>query len=202
MWLLKPRHLGRGLSNHNDFWKQKILKFLGKRTNNVRGLKGCFLRGQVHSFGFKDFNGCLLEPWILLVCLQKILRIFCFQKSLWLDNLLPSAPVQVSRTVMRRYRVDQECTIATVWAKMSPSNTCYGSFGRPLNCISKEKDRRKCNFSLRKIFLKQYFGWNSGGKQEPKSREHDICKTINFLRLQGTILNKCYRGVDYVDPRA
>ena len=32
---------------------------------------------------------------MLLVRLQKTLRIFCFQKTLWLDNLLPGAPVRV-----------------------------------------------------------------------------------------------------------
>ena len=32
---------------------------------------------------------------MLLVPLQKTLRIFCFQKTLWLDNLLPGAPVRV-----------------------------------------------------------------------------------------------------------
>ena len=30
------------------------------------------------------------NSWMLLVYLQKNLRIFCFQKTLWLDNLLPS----------------------------------------------------------------------------------------------------------------
>ena len=38
---------------------------------------------------------CTVEPWILLVRLQKNLRIFCFQKTLWLDNLLPSVAVWV-----------------------------------------------------------------------------------------------------------
>ena len=38
----------------------------------------------------------IVESWILLVRLQKYLRIFSFQKSLsQLDNLLPSAPVRV-----------------------------------------------------------------------------------------------------------
>ena len=35
------------------------------------------------------------NSWMLLVHLQKNLRIFCFQKLLWLDNLLPSALVRV-----------------------------------------------------------------------------------------------------------
>ena len=33
--------------------------------------------------------------WMLLVLSQKDLRIFCFQKLVWLDNLLSSAPVRV-----------------------------------------------------------------------------------------------------------
>ena len=45
--------LGRRLLSHNDFWKQKILKVLGKRTNNVHRFEDCFLRGQVSSNGFK-----------------------------------------------------------------------------------------------------------------------------------------------------
>ena len=32
---------------------------------------------------------------MLLVRLQKTVTIFCFQKTLWLDNLLPGAPVRV-----------------------------------------------------------------------------------------------------------
>ena len=41
------------------------------------------------------FNGCIVEPCILVVHLLKNLRIFCFQKMLWLDNLLLSAPVWI-----------------------------------------------------------------------------------------------------------
>ena len=37
--------------NRKDFWKQKILKFLYKRTNNVHGFEDYFLRGQVSSNG-------------------------------------------------------------------------------------------------------------------------------------------------------
>ena len=59
--------LGRRFSNHNDFWKQTILNFLGKRTLNIHGFEGCFLKGQDSSNGFKDFNGYLVKPWIVLV---------------------------------------------------------------------------------------------------------------------------------------
>ena len=56
--------LGRRLSNHNVFWKQMILKFFCKRTNNVHEFEGCFPRGQVSSNGFKVFNGGL-QSWTL-----------------------------------------------------------------------------------------------------------------------------------------
>ena len=52
----------------------------------IHEFEGCFLRGQVSSNGFKVFNpvfnSCIVEPWILLVSLEKNLRIFCFQKAL------------------------------------------------------------------------------------------------------------------------
>ena len=77
------------------------------------------------------------------------------------------------------------------------SNTCSGSFRRTSSCFSKEKETRKCNFSLYKIFLKQIF-FNDimfrrlKVKQELKSRECDVPKTLNFLRFPGTSLNKRY----------
>ena len=91
----------------------------------------------------------------------------------------------------------RHCRIATVWAKISPSNTCSGSFWRTSNWVSKEKETRKCNFSSCKIFLKQNFCLNFRRlkvKQEQKSREYDVHKRLKFLRLPGTRLNKRYRG--------
>ena len=35
--ILRCEALGRRLSNHNGFWKQKIFKFIGKRTNDIQG---------------------------------------------------------------------------------------------------------------------------------------------------------------------
>ena len=60
---------------------------LGRRLSNHNG--------DIHSFGFQVFNGCIVEPWILLARLQKNLRIFCFQITGSLDNLLWSARVRV-----------------------------------------------------------------------------------------------------------
>lgn len=90
---------------------------------------------------------------------------------------------------------------------MFPQNTCPGSFRRTSNCVSKENEIRKCNFTSYKIFSKQYFGLNFGRlkmKQVPKSREYDVRKRLNFARFLGTSLNKRYGGgggggrVDYV----
>ena len=87
--------------------------------------------------------------------------------------------------------------IASLWAKMSPSNPCPGSFWHISNCVSKEKEIEKCNFSSCKIFLKQYFGLNFRRlkvKQEPESKEYDIHKRSNFPRLPGASLNECIKG--------
>ena len=72
--LLERGSLGRRLSNHNSFWKQQILQLFCKRTNNIQENEGCFLRGQVGSDGFKLFNDCTVEHWILLLRLQKNLE--------------------------------------------------------------------------------------------------------------------------------
>ena len=93
----------------------------------------------------------------------------------------------------------RHCGIAVVWAKMSPSNTCSGSFWLTSNCVSKEKETRKWNFSLCKTFLNQYFGLNFRRlkvKQEPKSREYDVRKKAQFSEVPapGTSLNKWYEG--------
>ena len=47
-----------------------------------------------------------------------------------------------------------------------------------------------------KIFLTQYFGlhFRLKVKQEPKSRECNVHKRLNFLRFSSTSLNKCYGG--------
>ena len=45
--------------------------FFCKRTSNIHKFEGCFLRGEVTSKGFKVFSDCIVEPWILLVGLQK-----------------------------------------------------------------------------------------------------------------------------------
>ena len=98
-------NLQSGHSNR-DIWKKivQLQRFVTTRFsfffaygpyNNIHKFKGCFLRGQVSLNGFKVFNGCIL------VRLQKNLRIFFSQKTLWLDNLLPSVPVWVSGLSVR-----------------------------------------------------------------------------------------------------
>ena len=76
--LLEPGHLEGDYPITTFFKKQDIVKFVCKRTNNIHEFEGCFLRGQISSNGLKVFNGCIVEPEILLVRLQKSLRNFCF----------------------------------------------------------------------------------------------------------------------------
>ena len=46
--------------------------------------------------------------WMLLVRLQKNLRFFCFQKSLWLDNLLQSKCPGSSSYIVKRQRESEK----------------------------------------------------------------------------------------------
>ena len=89
------RGIWKKIIQDHTLYENKDSQVLCKRANNIDEFEGCFVRGQVSSNAFKVFNGCRVERWILLVRFQKISRILCFQKLLWLDNLLPSAPVRV-----------------------------------------------------------------------------------------------------------
>ena len=68
---------------------------LEKIVKSQHFLKTKVSNGPIQSINLRtvSWDSCIVEPWILLVHLQeKILRIFCFQKMLWLDNLLPKCP--------------------------------------------------------------------------------------------------------------
>ena len=66
--LVRKLKTGKHKRRYDDvYWKQKVLKFF--------------------------FSQPFEPEWILLVRLQTTLRIFCFQNTLWLKNLLPSVPV-------------------------------------------------------------------------------------------------------------
>ena len=108
--LLEPGTWKKIIQSH-VLWKQKILKFFFLQTDQfkvdrlqiivvakkyiyvcvqfhnwfIHEFEGCFLRGQVSSNGFKVFNpvfnSCIVEPWILLVSLEKKLENLLFSKS-------------------------------------------------------------------------------------------------------------------------
>ena len=70
--LLEQGHLEEVYLITTVFWKQKDSQFFFcKRTNNIHEFEGCFLRCQVSSNGLKVFNGCIVQPWMLLVSLPK-----------------------------------------------------------------------------------------------------------------------------------
>ena len=78
----QTRTLGRRLFSHNVFWKQTILT-----KQPLKAFKKPFnftwpLRKQPSNL------------WMLLVRLQSF-GIFCFQKTLWLYNLLPTVPASL-----------------------------------------------------------------------------------------------------------
>ena len=78
------------------FLKPKIFKVFCKQTDKIHSSTMCPLKTLK---AFELTWPLRKQPsnlWILWVPLQKNLRIFCFQKMLWLDNVLPSVPVWVS----------------------------------------------------------------------------------------------------------
>ena len=91
------------MSNHNDFWKQKILKFFCKRTHNIHEFESCFLRSQVRSNAFKVFNVHIVESWILLVTLQEKLENLLFSEIVVIEQSSSKCPSSSSRSVKDRY---------------------------------------------------------------------------------------------------
>ena len=51
--------------------KTKNYHFFFPNGPTIHKFEDCFPRVQVSTNGFKVFNGCLFESWVLLVCLQK-----------------------------------------------------------------------------------------------------------------------------------
>ena len=82
--------------SNSTFWNDSWVQTFHKGTNKIQG-------SIIQRLNFKTVWSNLtsqetaLKSINVLVRLPKILRIFCFQKSLQgLDNLLPSAPVRVA----------------------------------------------------------------------------------------------------------
>ena len=55
------------ITESNRFLKTKDSQLFCKRANNIHKFEGRFLGGQVSSNAFKVFNGCVVEPSILLI---------------------------------------------------------------------------------------------------------------------------------------
>ena len=99
LWYFAPITCWRAMKMlFTIYWntsQQQILKFFANRT--ITFLIWVLFPERLDKFKwFEVFNGCIIDPWILLFRLQKILRIFCLHhKTFWLNiNLLPSAPVR------------------------------------------------------------------------------------------------------------
>ena len=165
-------------------WKKKHLRKTISSQQSFTHADKC--TPSADSFTVTLFSG-ILYPWV------------AFVQGLVVPTL--DIPIhRINNYPMQRYSVwstARNRRIASVWAKMSSSNPCPGSFWRTSNCVSKEKEIEKCNFSSCKIFLKQYFGLNFRRlkvKQEPKSKEYDVHKRRNFPRLPGPSLYECIKG--------
>ena len=67
---------------------QQISKFLRIDQQSDLQAVDCKRKNVNHSWiwgFFPDRSGCIVKPWMLSVHLQKK-KIFCFQKTLWLDK--------------------------------------------------------------------------------------------------------------------
>ena len=71
--------------------------------------------------------------------------------------------------------------IALVWANIYPSNTCSGSFTCTSNCVSEEKETRKCNLSHTNLF-KTIFCLNFRGLKWSKNQNPG-----NMTNIKGSI---------------
>ena len=91
--------LGRRLLNHNDFWKQKILKVLSKRTNNVHRFEDCFLRGQASANGFKVFNDCIVAYLNFIGPFAKKLENLLFSEMIEIGQSSSKCPGLSSHTI-------------------------------------------------------------------------------------------------------
>ena len=86
---------GRRLSNHNIFKKQKILKLFlanGPIKFKVQPCNCWKLYNHLNSG-----NSPQIHESYRSVCKKSWKSFFFFQKLLWLDNLLPSAPVRFNQ---------------------------------------------------------------------------------------------------------
>ena len=93
---LKPGDLKEDCSISTFSENKRFSSFFCKRPITFINWTCRFPRGQVSSNGFKFLSVAKWNTSILLFRFQKKFRIFCFQKTLWLENLLPSVPVWVS----------------------------------------------------------------------------------------------------------
>lgn len=97
--LLEPGHF-EYYPNHNWFWKQKILKFYCKWTDNIHEFEGSFLGGQVSSNGFSLQR---LHSWTLYFIgpFAKKLENFLFSKNVVIGYSSPKCSGLNSHTVSR-----------------------------------------------------------------------------------------------------
>ena len=129
MRLLEPGHL----EEHYP-----ITFFKNKRFSTffVNGLmtfmifKSCFLRGQINWNGFKVFNGCIVEPWILLVRLPKTWESFVFKKRCDWIIFCSKFPVQAVALLQCNYEVSRG--VGNPHSPVGPGLQIFGLSALPL----------------------------------------------------------------------
>ena len=121
--------LGRRLSNHNVFWKQDAPVFLAYGPcNNIHQFEGCFLRGQVSSNGFKNFNGCIVGYFNFIGPSAKTLENLLFWENVVIGQSSSKCPGLSVRTAMYLFSLDVLFTHSNVLNMIQflpTTSSCY-----------------------------------------------------------------------------
>ena len=121
------------------FENYRFSSFFCKRSNKIQGSTMQSLKTLKLSEPTWPLRKQPSFSWMLLVRLQKNWRICCFQKPLWLDNLLPSEPRSSSRNVI----------LARTIAKLSTRIRIFWKTGIFFSPFSKKRKKSHPRVSLK-----------------------------------------------------
>ena len=134
-------NLQSGHSNR-DAWKkivqsQRFLKtrrssfFAYGPCNNIHQFEGCFLRGQVSSNGFKNFNGCIVGCLNFIGPSAKTLENLLFWENVVIGRSSSKCPGSSVRTAMYLFSLDGLFTHSNVLNMIQclpTTSSCYSDW--------------------------------------------------------------------------
>ena len=125
---LKPGHLEEDCTITTFSEKRFSSFFAYGPCNNIHQFEGCFLRGQVSSNGFKNFNGCIVHYLNFISLSVKTLENLLFWENVVIGQSFSKCPGLRVRTAMYNFSLDGLFTHSNV-AKMiqclPTASSCY-----------------------------------------------------------------------------